>query len=222
MERDLILSASLAAALHGAVLFGFNSPPASRSAPREETVTYYVPIPPLPAPEPELPADAETRDSAEPAPRPEFAPPAQPDRPTVSHSKDFVVPTAPELPTLVANSTFVPDTGPRVSTAAGGRGPGGDIVGLGGLDAAPRTRFQPPPVYPAEARHSGLAGEVVVEFIVDESGRVHDARVVRSNHRMFEEPTLRAVSRWVFEPGKSAGRAVRFRMAVPVIFSLND
>ncbi len=222
MERDLILSASLAAALHGAVLFGFNSNPSSRPAPVEESFTCVLPFPLMPAPEPEPPADSESPTAAAAAPRPDLSPPAQPDRPTVSRPNDFVVAPAPELPAVLSNPSVIPDTGPRVPSVPGGKGPGGDILGIDGLDATPRTRFQPSPVYPAEARHAGLPGEVVVEFTVDESGRVHDARVVRSNHRMFEEPTLRAVSRWVFEPGKRAGRAVRFRMAVPVIFSLND
>ncbi|MBI4622768.1 MAG: energy transducer TonB [Verrucomicrobia bacterium] len=85
-----------------------------------------------------------------------------------------------------------------------------------------RTRFQPAPVYPSEGRREGLRGEVFVEFLVDEAGRVADPRVVHSSNRMFEEPTLQAVLRWRFEPGRRAGRIVRFKMAVPVIFSLNE
>ena len=49
-----------------------------------------------------------------------------------------------------------------------------------------------------------------------------DPRVVKSSDRMFEEPTLRAVAKWQFEPGRRAGRIVRFRMAVPVVFNLNE
>jgi protein TonB len=78
------------------------------------------------------------------------------------------------------------------------------------------------PLYPFEGKRDGLRGEVVVEFLVDETGAVHDPHVVRSSHRMFEEPTLRAVSKWKFEPGRRAGRVVRFKMAVPVVFSLNE
>ncbi len=90
------------------------------------------------------------------------------------------------------------------------------------LDNPPRTRFQPAPIYPFESKRDGLRGEVVVEFIVDESGLVRDPRVVSSSSRVFEEATLRAVSKWKFEPGRRAGRIVPFKMAVPVVFNLND
>ncbi|MEO5961553.1 MAG: energy transducer TonB, partial [Opitutaceae bacterium] len=66
------------------------------------------------------------------------------------------------------------------------------------------------------------AGEVLVNFMVDEAGRVSEARVVRSSDSVFEEPTLRAVSKWRFEPGRVHGDLVRFRMSVPVVFSLKE
>ncbi len=89
------------------------------------------------------------------------------------------------------------------------------------LDNPPRTRVQSPPVYPHEARQSGLMGEVLVEFTVDEDGRVMNPRVVRSSHTIFEPATLTAVAKWRFEPGRKSGRAVRFRMMVPVVFGLD-
>jgi protein TonB len=78
------------------------------------------------------------------------------------------------------------------------------------------------PIFPHEARSSGMNGEVLVEFVVDESGRVHDPRVVRASSPIFEPATLQAVAKWRFEPGKSHGRVVRFRMAVPVIFNVQE
>lgn len=48
------------------------------------------------------------------------------------------------------------------------------------LDIWPAPRFQARPQYPALARSSGLSGEVVVEFIVDQNGDVANARAVRS------------------------------------------
>jgi protein TonB len=90
------------------------------------------------------------------------------------------------------------------------------------LDNTPRTRSQVAPAYPASERNAGISGEVLVEFTVDESGRVLNPRVVRSSRTAFESPTLRAVSNWRFEPGKKNGQAVRFRMMVPVAFNLES
>lgn len=109
--------------------------------------------------------------------------------------------------------------------------PDGDIRGLvaakgifspGALDNPPRTRYQAAPFYPPEKRRLGETGEVWVEFDVDETGVVHNPRVTTSSDRAFEEPTLRAVAKWRFEPGKRHGQVVAFRMTVPVIFSLNE
>ena len=97
----------------------------------------------------------------------------------------------------------------------------GPVLDYRRLDNSPRTRVQSPPVYPHEARQNGLTGEVLVEFTVDEDGRVMDPRVVRSSQAMFEAPTLTAVAKWRFEPGRKSGRAVRFRMMVPVRFGLD-
>jgi protein TonB len=99
---------------------------------------------------------------------------------------------------------------------------GNGVVSSVLLDSAPHTRFQATPVYPFEAKRGGVRGEVVVEFLVDERGRVVEPRVVSSTDRIFEEATLRAVAKWQFEPGRRDGRIVRFRMAAPVVFNLND
>lgn len=95
------------------------------------------------------------------------------------------------------------------------------VISFTSLDNPPRTRSQVAPLYPAAAKASGLAGEVLVEFVVDEQGRVIRARVVKSSNSVFDLPTLKAVERWRFEPGKKTGQPVRFRMVAPVVFSLD-
>jgi TonB family C-terminal domain len=97
---------------------------------------------------------------------------------------------------------------------------GAPVLTAGALDRMPRTKVRVAPLYPSEARGTGLTGEVLVEFVVDETGRVLRPRVVRSTDARFEAPTLRAVEKWRFEPGTRHGVPVRFRMAVPVVFSL--
>jgi protein TonB len=108
--------------------------------------------------------------------------------------------------------------------------PNGDVLGTisapiypaTGLDKTPTARMQAPPVYPSPAKQGGVEGEVTVEFLVDETGSVLNPVIVRSSNRVFDEASLRAVSKWRFEPGRRDGRVVRFRMAVPVVFHLND
>jgi TonB family protein len=90
------------------------------------------------------------------------------------------------------------------------------------LDRAPRALIQAVPLYPYESRTAGESGRVVVEFIVDRSGAVVDLRVTESTGALFSVVALKAVARWKFEPALRGGRAVRFRMVVPIVFNLND
>jgi TonB family protein len=102
--------------------------------------------------------------------------------------------------------------------------PGGgaptDTVGVDKLDRPPRARSQPAPYYPADLRSSGVEGTVVVEFLVDKEGNVHNPLVLRASHPGFIDPAIRAISRWKFEPSHSGGRRVRFRMSVPMVFTI--
>ena len=219
MERHYSLPIAFAAAFHAALLFGFSKPPRNSAIPIEpkkpgDFIIHEVELePPLPV---EGQTDAGPTRQLPDAPRPTQAEPLMLDVPT-----NFQIPVPrPQPVDGIDTKQILPQSFER----ADGNGPGGwgDIIPSIGLDKAPRTRFQPSPSYPLPAKQQGLRGEVMVEFVVDETGRVHDPRVVSSTDRVFEEPTLRAVARWVFEPGRRDGRIVRFRMAAPVVFNLHD
>jgi protein TonB len=100
-------------------------------------------------------------------------------------------------------------------------GPVGLPVSPDLLDHTPEAVRQPQPIYPTDAKNSGENGEVVVTFVVDESGRVLNPRVVSSSDPIFEQPTIRAIGQWRFAPGTLHGVRVRFRMSVPVSFHLD-
>lgn len=63
--------------------------------------------------------------------------------------------------------------------------------------------------YPPALRDAGESGRVIVRFIVDEEGRVRDARVLRTSDRAFDSPTLHAVSQLRFRPASLNGHPVR-------------
>jgi protein TonB len=113
-------------------------------------------------------------------------------------------------------------------------GPGGigkvGEVGLGSaglftpgeLDRLPSAQVQLPPEYPYSLKQSGTVGSVVVEFDVNAEGRVVRAVVLNYTDRGFVEPAVRAVRKWKFEPGRRRGQAVPFRMAVPIVFGIEN
>jgi protein TonB len=91
-------------------------------------------------------------------------------------------------------------------------------LALAETDERPRPIFQAMPEYPAEMRRRNLEGLVQVVFIVDETGRVLDARAEKASATAFERPAVDAVRRWRFEPATQGGRRVQCRMRVPIRF----
>lgn len=218
MNSNYILPVSFAAAVHGALLFGFTKNPRPPVLEREPTRIIVCPLFPLPE-DPEI-VIAHPSDPS-PKTKPDAPRPTNPETITLVIGSVTTMTLPPfERPALGDTKTIVPNT---FGTPDGdGTDWRAKIASSLDLDNPPRPRFQASPHYPFEGKNSGLSGDVLVDFTVDESGRVVEPRVVKSSHRMFEEPTLRAVAKWQFEPGRREGRIVRFRMTVPVVFNLNE
>lgn len=87
------------------------------------------------------------------------------------------------------------------------------IGGIEGLHAAIS--------YPEVARLAGIEGRVVVQFIVDEEGRVLNPVVLKSIGAGCDEEALRVISQARFTPGRQRGKAVRVKFAIPVTFRLH-
>jgi protein TonB len=92
------------------------------------------------------------------------------------------------------------------------------IFSLSDLDQKPRVVYQPAPIYPPELARKNMQGTAYVLFIVDKTGRTRDLKVQKSTHPAFDNPALKAVKQWKFEPGKRKGKPVQFRMRVPITF----
>jgi len=74
--------------------------------------------------------------------------------------------------------------------------------------------------YPEIAKRAGLEGRVIVQFIVDEQGRVIEPKIVRGIGGGCDEEALRVVSRARFHPGKQHGQSVKVKMSLPLMFKL--
>lgn len=87
---------------------------------------------------------------------------------------------------------------------------------IGGLSAIQQTLR-----YPEAAEEAGVEGRVIVQFTVDEEGRVTDARVVRGIGMGCDEAAVEAVKLARFKPGMQRGRPVKVRMSLPVTFRID-
>jgi TonB family protein len=69
--------------------------------------------------------------------------------------------------------------------------------------------------------HSKDAKVVIVKFTVDESGNVGNPVVIRSDDPAFNKPTIDAVMKWKFRPGKKNGIPTKCWVEIPIVFTLN-
>lgn len=76
--------------------------------------------------------------------------------------------------------------------------------------------------YPEMARRAGIEGRVTVQFIVNEQGRVENAKVVRGIGGGCDEEALKAVRAAKFKPGMQRGRPVRVQFALSINFRLEN
>ena len=102
--------------------------------------------------------------------------------------------------------------------------PGGVPDGTGtspvfDYDAPPRLVRQTRPRYPQEAFVKRVEGTVVVEILIDASGRVSRTRVIESIPSL-DEAARDAVSEWLFQPAVKRGHPVPAIAHAPVRFRI--
>jgi TonB family protein len=103
-----------------------------------------------------------------------------------------------------------PSSGPGEPDAEGIYTVGGGI--------SPPSRVDVPQ-YPPEAQAAGVNGAVAAEVVIDATGEVTAAKIVRSIP-MLDEAALAAVTNWRYQPTIVNGQAVPVRMTVTVNFTL--
>ena len=98
--------------------------------------------------------------------------------------------------------------------AAASGSPSQEPLRVGGDVKAPVVIHRVDPVYPEQARKARISGIVILEAIIDETGRVTKATVLKPLPFGLDQAALDAVKQWEFRPGTLNGTAV------PVIFNM--
>ena len=76
--------------------------------------------------------------------------------------------------------------------------------------------------YPADARRKEIQGRVMVQFSVNEEGKLGDFKVTQKVEPMLDEEAVRVIKNMPeWQPGKIDGKPAKFLYALPVIFMLN-
>lgn len=96
---------------------------------------------------------------------------------------------------------------------------GKDAVRLSGA-ARPKLVKKVDPVYPEGALRDKIQGAVVLEAIMDESGRVTDVRVATSATPLLDKAAIDAVKQWQYQPFLVNGKAQKVLFTVTITFAL--
>lgn len=90
------------------------------------------------------------------------------------------------------------------------------------VDEPPERISCPPPEYPRMMQQAGVEGVVVLQGVVDTTGRIERESVVviQSTQRAFDGPGMQLLRRCIFRPGRVRGQAVRVLIQLPVQFTL--
>ncbi|GAA5122428.1 energy transducer TonB [Luteolibacter yonseiensis] len=172
-----------------------------------------------------LPTPPEMPDVAEVTPLPEI--PDMPPPVTKTAENPAPAPTKPrpvprtnsKTPTRSNMPTSATGGSPNTRADAQGKAGNGGQNGGSGMSDAKRLSGgrMPAPPYPSAARASGQTGTIIVEFVVDESGRVVSAYAKSASPwPLLNESAINAVRRWKFPPGK-VSKYIR-----PIVFKLNQ
>lgn len=86
---------------------------------------------------------------------------------------------------------------------------------VGGLESIQKNIY-----YTEFARRAEIEGKVIIEFIVDKSGYIEDAKIFKGIFDELDMIALNAVKQAKFTPGLQRGKAVRVRMWMPIVFKL--
>lgn len=200
-------------------------------APRQMSTPFLMPVialpPALGTPHAAPRQQPKARATAPAPPRGDVAPAVLPDKTTTGEQPPAAVPDSGGALSSAGTST---DGG------GGGGAPNGVIGGVGSVPATVTTPSAPlridgdvkapvlvrkvMPEYPRVAMMSRMNGWVIVECVIDRTGHIRDARVLKSSFAAFEQPALEAVQQWVFTPGSLHGEPVDVIFDLTVSFQL--
>jgi len=76
--------------------------------------------------------------------------------------------------------------------------------------------------YPEMARRAQIEGRVIVQFIIDKEGNVHNPEVIRGIGGGCDEIAVKAVKKAKFIPGMQRGKPVNVKYSMPINFTLKN
>ncbi len=90
-------------------------------------------------------------------------------------------------------------------------------VKIGGQVKEARLLSSVNPTYPAAAKEAGVQGDVVINAVIDKTGRVHQMKVV-SGPMLLRQAALNAMREWRYSPSTLDGQPIEGQVVVTLQF----
>lgn len=91
------------------------------------------------------------------------------------------------------------------------------------VDSPPAPLQRAAPQIPYQLRKKGISGHVLLQLLIDETGRVAEMRVLDSEPQgVFDTYALEAARTWRFRPGMHSGVATSVWMKAPIEFQYGN
>jgi protein TonB len=181
----------------------------------------YVRLAPMPPP-PEVAVVRAPSASSTPVPNPDLAPTSAP--PSIKPQTNDPPPVGVSigidrdgLPKGLTEGPSIGVTAPQVLVSPQPRVTG--PVRAADLPIAPRKTVDVRPLYPEVARAARIEGTVVMEAVLDTTGRVTQLRVIQSAP-MLDQAAMDAVRQWRYTPSMYGGHPVSVLMTITIRFTL--
>jgi protein TonB len=205
-----VASLTLHAGLIALAVWSTQRPPLVPAAPREYPMIFSLP---------------DRNPAAQPPPAAPAAPPGTWQLPAVPTLAPLTLPplvpaTAPDWPTVPPE--LIPGVPAPIAVPPSSSPPVEGLVDVRVVEELPVLLNHPVPRYPDILRQAGIEGRVVVEAVIDSTGRAEreGLRVVSSSHALFGPAATALVLGSRYRPARFGGRPVRVRILVPVDFTV--
>jgi len=76
--------------------------------------------------------------------------------------------------------------------------------------------------YPKKALEKGICGKVLVQFVIDDKGKVTKVEVLKGVEKTLDKEAVRVIKsmpKWI--PGKKNGKPVKVRYTIPLTFKMD-
>ena len=84
----------------------------------------------------------------------------------------------------------------------------------------PKAVYSPTARYPQSALQDRISGEVFMEAVVDETGRVQSVRVTRSVRPDLDDSAVATLKTWRFDPARKDGQAMAAQVTITLTFNV--